>query len=389
MTQPAPHRVLIAGGGVAGLEALIALHSLADAHVEITLVAPDDAFTIRALSVQNPFASPAPRRYSVPRICADHGATFVHDAVYEVHRDTGTVATRSGEELPYDSLMIAVGAYPHVAFASAITFRGLQDAEAMHGLIQDVEGGYAKRIAFVVPTRVSWPLPAYELALMTAERAASLNLDVALTIVTPEDEPLGIFGPNASANLARVLKEAGISIITGAHVRDVDHGKVLSVSGDVIVDAQRVVTLPRLRTPRVLGLPHDVDGFLTVDEHGQVRGVPGVYAAGDGTSFPIKQGGIAAQQAAAVARAIAHRAGATVVPEPFRPTLRAKLLTGSQAKYLREAIAGGGGDAASMTSDHALWWPPSKLAAPYLAPYLDRQDRGEVAPAPAIGLVGR
>jgi sulfide:quinone oxidoreductase len=224
---------------------------------------------------------------------------------------------------------------------------------------------------------------------MTAERAASLNLDVALTIVTPEDEPLGIFGANASANLARVLKEAGISVITGAYVRDVDHGKVLSVSGDVIVDAQRVVTLPRLRTPRVLGLPHDMDGFLTVDEHGQVRGVPGVYAAGDGTSFPIKQGGIAAQQAAAVARAIAHRAGATVVPEPFRPTLRAKLLTGSQAKYLREAIAGGAGDAASMTSDHALWWPPSKLAAPYLAPYLDRQDRGAVAPAPAIGLVGR
>jgi sulfide:quinone oxidoreductase len=389
MTQPLPHRVLIAGGGVAGLEALIALHSLARDHVQITLMAPDDTFSVRALSVQNPFAWPAPRRYSLPQICVDHDAAFVHDAVHDVHIGTGTVVTRAGDELPYDSLMIAVGAYPHVAFESAITFRGLQDAEAMHGLIQDIEGGYAKRIAFVVPPGVSWPLPAYELALMTAERAASLDLDVALTIVTPEDEPLGIFGANASTNLARVLEEAGISVITGTHVRDVDHGKVLSVSGDVIVDAQRVVTLPRLRTPRVLGLPHDVDGFLTVDDHGQVRGVPGVYAAGDGTSFPIKQGGIAAQQAAAVARAIAHRSGGSVDPVPFRPILRAKLLTGSQAKFLREAIAGGAGASASMASNDTLWWPPSKLAAPYLAPYLDQQDRGDGAPTVPVELLAR
>jgi sulfide:quinone oxidoreductase len=388
MTQPLPHRVLIAGGGVAGLEALIALHALAGDHVEITLLAPDDTFTVRALSVQNPFAWPAPRRYSLPQICADHNATFIHDAVHDVHLGTSTVLTRSGDELPYDSLMIAVGALPHFAFASAITFRGLQDAEAIHGLIQDIEGGYAKRIAFVVPPGVSWPLPAYELALMTAERAASLSLDVVLTIVTPEDEPLGIFGANASANLARVLNEAGISVIT-AHVRDVDHGNVLGVRGDVIVDAQRVVALPRLGAPRVLGLPHDAGGFLAVDEHCQVRGVEGVYAAGDGTSFPIKQGGIAAQQAAAVARAIAHRADASVDPEPFRPVLRAKLLTGSQAKFLREAIAGGAGAGASMASNHTLWWPPSKVAAPYVASYLDQQDRGEVGPATAVELLGR
>jgi sulfide:quinone oxidoreductase len=389
MTQPAPHRVLIAGGGVAGLEALIALHSLAGDNVQITLMAPGDGFTVRALSVQDPFAWPAPRRYSVPRICAEHGATFVDDALREVHRGAGTVTAESGEELRYDSLMIAVGAQPDAAFASAITFRGLQDAEAMHGLIQDVEEGYTKRIAFVVPTGVSWPLPAYELALMTAERASSLSLDVALTIVTPEDQPLGIFGAQASADVARVLQEAGVSVMTGTHVRDVDHGKVLGVSGDVIVGAQRVVALPRLGALRILGLPHDANGFLAVDEHGQVRGAPGVYAAGDGTSFPIKQGGIAAQQAAAGARAIAHRAGAAVDPEPFRPTLQAKLLTGGRAKFLREAIAGGAGAGASVASDHTLWWPPSKVAAPYLAPYLDRQDRAVGSPAAYGELLGR
>ena len=68
----------------------------------------------------------------------------------------------------------------------------------MHGLIQDVEGGYAKSIAFVVPPGVTWALPLYELALMTAERAYSVNTDVELTLVTPEDEPLGVFGREAS-----------------------------------------------------------------------------------------------------------------------------------------------------------------------------------------------
>jgi sulfide:quinone oxidoreductase len=382
MTQRVPHLALIAGGGVAGLEALIALHSLAGDHVEITLMAPHDEFIIRALSVQDPFARPAPRRYSVAQICADHGATFVRDALHGVRCETGTVATQSGAELPYDSLVVAVGAHPTPTFTSVIMFRGLQDAEAMHGLIQDVEGGYSKRISFVVPTGVTWPLPLYELALLTAERAADLCLDVALTIVTPEDRPLGIFGPQAGAEVDRVLQEAGISVITGTDVRDVDHGKVRGVSGDVIADAERVVALPRLAGPRIHGVPHHADGFLPVDEHGQVRDVPGVYAAGDGTSFPIKQGGIAAQQADAVAHAIAHRAGARVAPAPFRPTLRAKLLTGRRTMFLREAIDSGAGTGASVASGHTLWWPPTKVAAPYLAPYLERIDRGGGAEQP-------
>ena len=56
-----------------------------------------------------------------------------------------------------------------------------------------------------------------------------------------------------------------------------------------------------------------------------VRGVDDVYAAGDMTTFPLKQGGIAAQMADAAASAIAVRAGVPVAQHPFRPVIRGLL----------------------------------------------------------------
>ena len=372
MSATAPHRAVIAGGGVAGLEALVALRSLAGDRVDITLVAPDDAFVVRALSVEDPFGRAAAHRHPLDEICDAHDATFVRDVVDAVDPAARSVTLRGGERLPYDSLLVATGARPVQVLDAATTFRGLQDAEAMHGLIQDVEGGYISRLAFVVPPGVSWPLPLYELALMTAERAASLDLPVSVTVVTPEDRPLAIFGPAACDRVDEILAAAGIPVIAGTFVRDVVNGVVLGTHREMVAAADRVVALPRLLGVAMPGLPADADGFIPIDDHGAVRGVDGVFAAGDGTSFPIKQGGLAAQEADAAARAIAVRAGTPMAARPFRPTLRAKLLTGAGATYLRQAIAGGAGEDASTAAGESPWWPPSKVAAPYLAPYLER-----------------
>ena len=149
--------------------------------------------------------------------------------------------------------MVAIGARVEAVYPKVTTFRGMQDAEAMHGLIQDVEGGYTKRIAFVVPPGVAWALPLYELALMTAERAYSLNLELQLTIVTPEDEPLAIFGREASESVDRVLADAGITVVPTSDVREITSGEVIAATGDVVVRADRVVALPRLEGPGVAG----------------------------------------------------------------------------------------------------------------------------------------
>jgi len=377
VTRGAPrrHRVLIAGGGVGGLEAMLALRDLAGDRVAITILSPDAQFSLRAQSVHDAFGGPAPRSYDLPDVCVEHDTAYVRDALVHIAQQEHWVTTRSGRQTSYESLLVTVGARRQPAFFSGATLRGPQDTEAMHGLIQDLEGGYCQSVAFIVPPGVTWPLPLYELALMTAERAYSQCLDVALTLITPEEKPLGVFGAPASEVVCHLLQESGITVRTATNVAEVRNGYVLVRNGDAILRAQRVVAVPILEAPVIRGLLTDAAGFVPVDEHGQVRGASRIWAAGDATSFPLKQAGIAAQQADAAAQSIAARAGAAVVAKPFRPTLRAGLNTGRGVIYLRETVTGEARDSNPTVSSRAFWSPPSKVAAAYLSSYLDEVER--------------
>ena len=139
------------------------------------------------------------------------------------------------------------------------------------------------------------------------------------------------------------------------------------LSGEAL-SVDRVVALPRLRGQRIDGIPQTLEGFLDVDEHCRVGGTDVVFAAGDITSFPVKQGGIAAQQAAAAAEAIAVLAGASLVPHPFHPILRGLLLTGAEPQYLRRDLSGG--QEPDWASSSPIWWPPTKIVGRRLAPFL-------------------
>ncbi|MGZ8692868.1 MAG: CBS domain-containing protein, partial [Gaiellaceae bacterium] len=190
---------------------------------------------------------------------------------------------------------------------------------------------------------------------------------VELALVTPEDEPLQLFGPAGSEAVRELLEQGGIALQTGScPVELVDGGLRLIPEGTIAAD--RVVALPRLRGLRIDGLPQTVEGFVPVDAHGQVHHLSDVFAAGDITSFPVKQGGIAAQQADAAAEMIAANLGADITPQPFRPVLRGLLLTGSQPRYLRHDLTGVAGDTSSA-SPQPLWWPPAKIVGRYLAPF--------------------
>ena len=103
-----------------------------------------------------------------------------------------------------------------------------------------------------------------------------------------------------------------------------------------------------------------------------MRGVPDVYAAGDITAFPIKQGGIACQQADAAAEHIAARAGAAGRPDAVPPVLRGMLLTERWARFLRRDADSGD----ATVAGRALWWPPTKIAGRELAGYLRGPGRG-------------
>jgi sulfide:quinone oxidoreductase len=224
-------------------------------------------------------------------------------------------------------------------------------------------------VAFVVPPGVSWALPLYELALLSRRRAEELGLaDLALVIVTPEAAPLIVFGQVASDAVAQLLSARDIDLRTGTLTREDPTEELILVPGDEHLEASAVIALPLIDGPRIPGLPADENGFIPIDDHARVKGADDVYAAGDGTNFPIKQGGVGTQQADAAAEEIAARAGADVDPEPFRPILRGKLLTGDESLNLRSEPAGGGGE--GVASLDYLWWPPHKVGGRYLAAWL-------------------
>ena len=378
--------VVIAGGGVASLETLLALRALAGGLVRVTLLSPTAEFVYRPVTVGEAFDRAEARVYDLAEILADQGGgELVRDTLAAVEVGTRIAVTGSGRRIPFDALVVATGAVPRAPFPGAFTFGGRDDVPALRGLLHDLTTGRAQSVALALPSAGMWPLPLYELALMTA---AHLNdhgrSDVPVTLVTPEEEPLELFGPAAADAMRPLLAARGIAVRSSS-LPAVVRGRKLLLAGGAEVFVDRVITLPVLEGPRLPGLPHDPQGFIPVDKFGRVSGVEHVYAAGDVTTFPLKQGGLAAQQADALAETIAAEAGAVITPTPFRPVLRGLLLTGGAPLYLRsepqrlhhEATVAIEATSvhrpsrdASAAAGQALWWPPAKIAGRYMAPYL-------------------
>lgn len=373
-----PFRVVIVGGGVAGLEAALALRELAGERVVTTVLAPATEFVYRPTRVREPFGHSTARRYPLDEICRDIGADLASDAFKWLDPDRGTVHTEAGARLEYDALLLAPGATLKPRFRHALTLDDSQIDEQLHGLIQDVEGGYVHKLAFISPTPMPWPLPLHELALMTARRAYDMNVDLSVTLATPEDAPLALFGAEASRAVARLLEETGILFVPSAHCETPEPGRVSIAPGSRNLVVDRIVALPQLVGPSVPGVPTDArDGFIPVDLHCRVPRLDRVFAAGDATDFAVKHGGIAAQQADTAAEAIAALAGVPIEPTPFNPTIYGALIGGPRPLYLSAHVTGGHGSG-SEVSEASTSSPPAKIAAKYLAPYLEARDRAAI-----------
>ena len=364
-----PKKVVIAGAGVAGLEAALALQTLAEDLLTVELVSPETDFVYRPLSVAEPFRVGEPRRFPLRLLADAAGAQLTRASVRSVDDELHMVVTPDGTAIRYDYLLLALGARPVAGIPGAFLFRGPGDEEAFGELLHQARAGEVKRLVFALPTGASWPLPLYELALLTAVHLSDAGVSqVELTIVTREERPLQLFGVAASKAVAELLDLHGIVLKADTTPVRVEDG-ALRVLPDELIEADRVVALPRLEGPRLEGVPHDSKGFVPTDRFGAVRGLDDVYAAGDLTDFPVKQGGIAAQQADAAAESIAAAAGASLDPRPFSPVLRGLLLTGLTPRYLKTEPS----SVASEVDTEPLWWPPAKIVGRHLAPFLASQ----------------
>lgn len=365
--------VVIAGGGVATLEGLMALRHLMNGFVAINVVAPSPEFVYRPLSVAAPFGIAEPRHFALEQIAADHGAGLHQGLVEAVDPRRRTVTMDSGVALEYDALLLAPGARPRDWLPGAIHFAGPDDVGRVRAVVDRLAADSISDVVFTAPAAASWTLPLYELALLTAAHIGELvRGEMRLTIATPEAEPLDLFGPSASEHMRGLCATRGIAIRTHAHPLSFEDGVLVLESGESI-KADDVVALPELKGEPIKGIPHDEQGFIPVDRHCAVIGLGGVYAAGDGIAHPVKQGGLAAQQADAAAEMIAAQLGVAIEPQPFVPRLRGQLLTGLGPTYLATGPDAHHPDGLTEVSASPLWWPPSKIAGRFLAPYLAGQ----------------
>ena len=363
--------VVVVGGGVGALEGLLRLRKLAGDAVAITLLAPHDEYVVRALSVGEPFALGAADRHPLRPLVRDMDAEWLQDRLAWVDLDGQAVHTETGRAVGYDALLLGVGARLEPAYEHATTFRDDRADELLRGALEDVEEGYSKRVAFLAPDSPIWPLPLYELALMTANRAAEAGMgDVEVMLATPEPAPLAAFGATASVATAELLLESGVTVHVDARIAVPEAGRVTVEPGNVDVRADRVIALPRMAGPAIRGLPGTRShGFLAVDAESALVGAGGrVFAVGDATDMPLKHGGLGAQQADVAAAAIARLAGVDTPPQPLRPVVYGKLLTGRRPLYIKATLDRDGVE--SEVSSEPLG-PIGKVAAEELGAYLD------------------
>jgi sulfide:quinone oxidoreductase len=366
--------VVIAGGGVAALEAALALHALADDRVDVTVVAPNAEFRYRPLVVREPFSSARTAGYRVADIADRAGARLLVDRFKWLDPAGRTLHTDHGVRLNYDAVLLAVGAKMHPRFRDALTLDDSRIGEQLHDFVDSLDQGVLRSVAFVVPSLPIWSLPAYELALMTAKRALAQSHDVNVLLITPEDSPLAALGVNASQEVGYLLAEAGITTITSANCQIREPGRIDLYPLRRSIKVDQIIALPELYAPALPGVPTSAErGFVTIDAYGAVHGLKRVYAAGDITETPVKHGGLSAEQADVAAQAIAALAGAPVEPRPLRPALHVMLLGADKPLFIRSQMLGEHGVDLEMSND-PLWDPVEKLHSEYLGLVLAELD---------------
>jgi len=367
-------KVVICGGGIAAVEGLLRLRRLLGDAVSITLLAPNDELRYRPLAVQEPFSRPGARRYPLRKIARSASAEWFQEALEWVDPEGQIAHTAEGRSVEYDALLLAVGARADVPYEHVTVFDDAHADDAYRGLVQDVEEGYTRSVALLVPEGPAWPLPVYELALMTAQRADSMGMEgIGVHVVTAEPAPLAAFGAGASEAVAELLESARVRIHLASSAEVPASRKLIVQPEGRELEPERIVAMPRLRGPGIRDVPADQDGFIPIDELTRVRGLePRVFAAGDAANLLIKHGGVGAQMADTAAAGIAALAGAPVEVEPMRAVLRGVLYTGAEPLYLTARIEDGRVE--SEVARDRPWPADEKVVAEELGPFLRSLD---------------
>ena len=209
-------RVLIAGSGVAAVEAVLALRHIAGRGFEIELLAPVARARapagVRRGAVRARCAAAArPPRPRAP-LCGDaRGRASSRPSTRAAGPPASPRAAAAGTTTCWSPSARARPALPGALDVPRPGRRAGGRSGARRGRARP-----SPQLVVASRPAATWPLPAYELAIMARDRRRAASPDATVTCVTPEREPLWIFGEAAGRRCASCSPSAASRCAPGA-----------------------------------------------------------------------------------------------------------------------------------------------------------------------------
>jgi NADH:ubiquinone reductase (H+-translocating) len=298
----APHRVVIAGAGFGGLEAV---YRLAGAPVSVTLVDRRNHHLFQPLLYQVATAALATSEIAWPIRYLLRGrpeVTTLLATVTGVNSAARRVMLDGGDELPYDTLVLATGAR-HAYFGHdewepfAPGLKTLEDATTLRRRIliafevAERETDPQRRAALLTFVIIGAGPTGVELAGTIAELAQDTlapdfrNIDTRkarVVLIEAGPRVLAGFADELSAYAQRSLESLDVKVALGQPVTECTADGV--VYGDKRLEAKTIIWAAGVRASPAaewLGAPADRAGRLQVLPDLTVPGHPAVFAVGD------------------------------------------------------------------------------------------------------------
>jgi sulfide:quinone oxidoreductase len=325
-------RVLVLGGGFAGLETSFLLRMRAGRDVDLTLVTEGENFLFKPNTIYIPFGAD-PDSFLVPlrKPAYKQHVNLVQGRVREVDADRKLVSLEDGSAHSYDFLVIGTGAAmrPQEVSGLAEHAASIWTPETMAELGRRLEtlrlraeAGEEQTVLFAVPPNNKCSGPLYEIVFMleTWLRRKGLRDRVKIVHSTFEQSFIQAFGPRLHEVVVAEFGARGIEGHSGEVLEEVLEGEARFAGGLTRHFDELISFPPYVAACNYESLPSDDRGFLQVElETRQVHEHPGIYAPGDAGDFPVKQAFLAMLQADAVADHIAAQIGAREFKTPFDP----------------------------------------------------------------------
>lgn len=319
-------KVLVLGGGYAGLAFIQGLRRTRVPNLEITLVDRNPYHTLLTETHSVAAGTRLPSLVEVEFSALGPGVRVVIASVSSVDRERRLVTTDAGA-LPYDFLAFCLGGrdadfgIPGVR-EHALFLRGIADAARIRERLDRMpEGG-----SVVV---VGGGLTGVELA---AEMAIRQRRPGRITLVEAAPSLLPGLPESVRDRARRRLGWLGVNVATDARVSRVDEGRVALADGSVLA-AHAVVWAAGVQGHPLLagvGLALDRSGRALVDA--RLQAAPEIYVLGDSAAYAPAPGAPALPPSAQLAEQMGFAAAADLaaslrgrVRRPFVPHLKGVL----------------------------------------------------------------